>query len=76
MNNDLGIALRTVQLGLSVITSRLMTIGCVLLTFGLFAYAGYDPDPWRIVGASIFALFSLVVIRSEKEAQRGNDTTQ
>ena len=67
MNNDLGIAIRTVELGMAVLRPKVITIGCTLLTFALFAWAMAEPDLQRIATASIFALFSLAVMRKESK---------
>jgi hypothetical protein len=61
--------IRPVSTGLKLITFRLEVLLLSLLTCGLFAWACYDPVLTRILAATIFALFALVVIRSTQPTQ-------
>jgi Ca2+/Na+ antiporter len=63
---ELVALIRPVNAGLKLITFRLEVILLSLLTCGLFSWSVYDPQPYRIVAASIFALFCLAVMRTTK----------
>lgn len=74
--SDLGMAIKMVDMGMSVLRVRLITFCCLLLTFGLFAWCAYEPELYRIVSASLFALFSLQLIRmSDKEPSHEASTS-
>jgi len=72
VSEQLQVAARVVNAGLKLVTFRLEVLLCVLLTFAGFAWCVYQPDPYRIVAATLFAIFALAVIKSTqpKEVKR------
>lgn len=56
----MGIALKS-------LSSRVVTILCILLNFSMFMWVIYDPSYQRIISSSIFAVFSLFVLRNERK---------
>ena len=64
--------IRTVNLGLKLVTFRLEVLLLSLLTCALFAWAVYDPSALRIVAAGLFGLFCLLVMQLTKEKRREN----
>lgn len=72
VSEQLQIGARVVNAGLKLVTFRLEVLLCVLLVFAAFAWCVYQPDPLRIIAATLFALFALAVIRSTqpKEVRR------
>ncbi len=56
----LGIALKS-------LSTRIITILCVLLNFSMFMWIIYEPSTQRMISSSIFAIFSLVVLNIERK---------
>lgn len=56
MQIDHKIVAKFAMVGLSVLTARALTWATMLITAGMFGYALYSPDPFRIGCATIFAL--------------------
>jgi len=56
--------IRPVNAGLKLLTFRVEVAMLCLLTCGLFAWSCYDPSLVRVLAASLYALFSLAIIRN------------
>jgi hypothetical protein len=64
MNADVAFLLKFLNAGIRVLSSRLLLIVTLLLTFSLFAWTMIQPDYWRLATASIFAIAVFLPIRA------------
>lgn len=62
---------KMLNIGMGVLRHRVILIVGMLLTFSLFVWCVYNPDPFRIIAATIFGFFSYVVSKGEKS--QGDD---
>lgn len=61
---DIEFLLKTIASGMRILSTRLLLILTLLLTFSLFVWAAYQPDYWRLGTATIFALAVFLPVRS------------
>lgn len=69
---DIEFLLKTIASGMRVLSTRLMLIGTLLLTFSLFAYAMWVGDPMHLAIASAFAVFVFLPVRALDSKGVGN----
>jgi len=72
---DIEFLLKTIASGMRILSTRLMLILTLLLTFGLFVWAMYQPDYWRIATATIFALAVFLPIRALDSVKEKRDAS-
>ena len=72
---DVEFLLKTVHMWMSILSTRTMLILTLLLTFGLFVWAMYQPDYWRIATATIFALAVFLPIRALDSVKEKRDAS-
>lgn len=73
-SKDIEFLLKTIASGMRILSTRMMLILTLLLTFSLFVWAMYQPDYWRISTAAIFALAVFLPVRAldAKESKDAN----
>lgn len=69
---EMEMMVKMLNIGMSVLRHRIILIVAMLLTFSLFVWCVYNPDPFRIISATIFGFFSYVVSKGERMPQ-GDD---
>ena len=74
MENDVKFLINFLASGTRVLSSRLLLILTLLMTFGLFIWCMIQPDYWRLGAATIFALMVFLPIRSIDSKEKHNDT--
>lgn len=62
--NDIEMLLKVITSGTRVLSSRLLLILTLLLTFVLFVWVLYQPDYFRLAAATIFALAVFLPVRA------------
>ena len=73
---DVEFLLKSVNMWVKILSTRMMLIMTMLLTFGLFAWAMYAADYTHLAIASAFAVFVFLPVRAldapkkEKENDR------
>lgn len=60
---EMEMAARLVNVGLALLKQKFMRLLALLLTFGLFAWCVWQPDPFRIVAASIFGFVGYMMTK-------------
>lgn len=66
MEEQMETMARLVSMGLDALRQRVMLILALILTFGLFAYTVWQPDPFRILAATIFGFTSYIMTKPGK----------
>lgn len=61
---DVEILLKIITTGMRVLSTRLILILTLLLTFVLFVWVLYQPDYFRLAAATIFALLVFIPVRA------------
>lgn len=74
MDNDIAFLMKFLANGTRVLSSRLLLIGTLLLTFALFAWSMAVPDYWRLGAATIFACLVFLPILGLDKKEKQNDT--
>lgn len=60
---------QAVNLGLRILKGRILVLVALLLTFGLFTWAVWQPDIYRIAAATIFGLLAIYITRVPQEGE-------
>lgn len=77
MDNDVAFLLKFLASGTRVLSSRILLILTLLLTFGLFIWAMLQPTYERILTATIFAILVFLPIRAiDAKGNTNAETTE
>lgn len=66
---QMDLLMQAVNIGLAVLRGRVLILVGMLLTFGLFAWAVWQPDPLRIAAATIFGLLAIFITKQKGEEE-------
>lgn len=70
--NDVEILLKIVTNGMRVLSTRIVMILTLLMTFALFGYAMWQPDYLRLACATAFALFVFLPVKRSDKGEASN----
>lgn len=68
-DHDVAFLLKSISVLMKVLSTRLLLIVTLMLTFALFAWAAYIPDYWRLSVATIFALLVFLPVQRADSKQ-------
>lgn len=66
---EMELAVKMVNVGLRVLRQRVLMVLAMLLTFVLFAWCVWNPEPFRIVAATIFGFLGFFYTKYEKQGE-------
>jgi len=64
---EMSLAVKLVNAGLKLLRQRMLRLLALLLTFVLFAWCVWQPEPFRIVSASIFGFIGYMMTKQDEE---------